>query len=255
MPTCEESQLTDLMKDKLGWEPHVDENGVMETPFSVEQENFHSSKKEFLRERKIVLKAIKDCGDLFSILTSDEKDVDPKYDPKSVSEIKTILDARAKISNRNRPFLDIHNSAELICRNAMQVGLSHCTRLIVKEVLKGLLGRKLELSRQENEYWTAKHRPPNYYARTIALRLAKFYVSQTEKTPTLGTSRDGPHPSTEYGRLLEEVFSILGIEAQIRGPGKWAISELEKSDFQEVMSIGPRGSHAVRGAYPRKDRN
>lgn len=76
------------------------------------------------------------------------------------------------------------------------------------------------------------NRSPNYYARTIALRLARLYAKEMGHRPTLGISREGNFPSTDFGRALEEVFTILNITASFRNAARWAIEQLTDEDMR-----------------------
>lgn len=71
-------------------------------------------------------------------------------------------------------------------------------------------------------------------------------------------------PNTEYARALEQIFEIIGINARVRKPAEWAISQLTEEDLglqentlgslfrdirQEVRSQGILGvaeTHAAR---------
>jgi hypothetical protein len=64
------------------------------------------------------------------------------------------------------------------------------------------------------------------------LRFAKHFAKLRKQKPTFGTSSDGDHPSTDYGRALEEVFEILGIESNVRRAAEWAISQLVDDDWR-----------------------
>ena len=111
---------------------------------------------------------------------------------------------------------------------------------------------------QEELFWSTNHRPPNYYARTIALRLARYYARETQERPTVGTSGDGGHPSTAYTKALEEVFEELGIKATVRLPAKWAVNQITEDDLKPRMlggvlglgTAGPFGGSVSRRGQP-----
>ena len=121
---------------------------------------------------------------------------------------------------------------DMIRKNAVEHGLTLVTLFLLVDLRIQLSKRKQELADQESVYWSSAHRAPNYYARTIALRFAKLVARSTGKYPTIGTSRDGGHPSTDFGRALEEIFELLGIGANFRNPAQWAIRQLTDDDLK-----------------------
>ncbi len=93
-----------------------------------------------------------------------------------------------------------------------------------------------ELKDQEIEFWSVSYRAPKSYARTIALRLARLYALHKRQKPPFGTARDGNHPSTDFGRALEEIFDILNIEATVRNPAEWAIDQLTEDEINPPVN-------------------
>lgn len=55
--------------------------------------------------------------------------------------------------------------------------------------------------------------------------------------PTIGTASDGDHPSTEYGRFLQQLFEVLKIDTGFRLPGEWAIGQLTEADLPKPTKI------------------
>ncbi len=223
-----EDQIIDLMVQKLNWEPPTGTIlGGNKLPFSLVKENIHDSKKKFLEEKEIVENGLMHSLAIVQILASDIKENDPNYDPEIVKHLKLVLDDAAR--NTHRGWV-VKTVKDLVHSNAVQVGICASALDINAKIYGAFYERKLELDRQEKEFWSLNSRAPNYYARTIALRLAKLYASQTGTKPTFGTSRDGPHPSTDYGRLLEQVFGILEINAKPNNPAQWAITQIVDED-------------------------
>ena len=128
---------------------------------------------------------------------------------------------------------------QLIRKNIVEAGLRMDAVGVLLDLQRELTIRRHELKDQEARYWSVKHRPANYHARTIALRLAKLYARETRQKPTIGTSRYGGHPSTDFARALEQVFEALEIKAQPRSPAKWAVDQLTALDtngpFQDMI--------------------
>lgn len=111
------------------------------------------------------------------------------------------------------------------------------TLIIVMDFESAINQRLQDLEAQRGEYWNLSHRAPNHFARIIALRFAKAIARNTGKKPTIGTSRDGKHPSTEFGRALDEVYKLLGIHADFRRAGEWAVKQLTDADLSPGYDV------------------
>ena len=200
-------------------------------PFDTSQPNFHNTKAEFQSEMDFVLKALENVQGLFGMYIACHNEKAILYtESKNVSD---YIDSRARRYANKRP---IENPVELVNDNAIRMGLTLSTLYLLSENRASLLARKQELESQEAIFWSGKGRAPNHYARTIALRFAKLIAQKTGKKPTFGTSRDGAHPSTEFGRALEEIFEVLGIEATVKHPAVWAIKQLTEEDLKPEFS-------------------
>lgn len=195
-------------------------------PFDVDQPNEHNSKREFLLELDAVEKAIKHASALLDVFIeqSDNADVEEMQ-----NRLRNNIDQRARKAIKAATSVNV---ADLVRKNIVEAGLGLMSLLTILDLQSSLIERRKELKDQQLEFWSVSHRPPNYYARTIALRVARLYASKTGEQPTFGTSRDGGHPSTKFGKAVESIFQILGIEADIRGPVEWAISQLTDEDLE-----------------------
>lgn len=195
-------------------------------PFDINRENLHESKSAFKTELAFVRSWLAQFDAMADAL---HRDTSAKTHPDDMHDLVEYLNGCARSSSK---YLEPETPQELATNNVMRVGIVSCI-LMLNEHLKGLLRNRLDqLEEQEGHYWNVGHRPPNYYARTIALRLAKLFARETGKFPTIGTSPDSDAPSTAYGRALEKTFRILSIEQDFRGPGEWAISQLTDSDLE-----------------------
>ncbi len=200
-------------------------------PFDTKKPNLHDSKSEFIVELKLVEEAMHQANELFTLLTN------PYQEDHQLKEVCTTicdyvnLQARSSASQRY-----IESPADLVRRNACEIGLSYSMAHLLQEFLQGIKKRKQELKDQEAEFWSGKSRPPNHYARTIALRFARYVASGTGTKPTVGTSRDGGHPSTDFGRALEEIFQLLDISADFRRAATWAVDQLTDDDLKPVQN-------------------
>ena len=220
-----DEQIKALMKSKFDWAS----TGLLGTmPFDISKPNFHDNKSDFLHEKETIQKIVDHLVQVIEL--SLDLPEETKFEKRQLSaRLEKMIDASAI---ELAPTLKISMASDLARKNVME---TRCfvafVRIAVFHV--GTYRRRLEeLEYQEQQYWDVRGRPPNYYARTISLRFARFFARKTGKMPTFGTSSEGSHPSTEYGRILEEIFRILGIEGGIRGPAKWAISQITDDDLK-----------------------
>jgi hypothetical protein len=203
-------------------------------PFDTSQPNFHNNKREFLLERETLQRLVECLSEIAGLSASKKTD--------SV-ERKEMLDRISQAVQGNKRsllnHLKVDSAQSLALRNLVETDFQSGALKVMRFQRIMFEMRLKELAEQEELYWKVRHRPPNYYARTIALRFAKFYARQKGARPTFGISRDGPHPSTDYGRLLEKIFEILGINGAVRGPATWAIKQITDADLQPLT--GPLG--------------
>ncbi len=197
-------------------------------PFDISRPNIHDNKKEFTKEREAV-KAI--IGHLQGILDNILGDAKEPGDQKL--NLRSGMNAAIELSAYNRIKSKFPRRAdELALHNFAQTGFVRNSLAIMNDMLEFYRERQLELARQEAQFWSVPNRAPNYFPRTIALRFAELYAKRTGKKPTFGTSSAGNHPSTDYGRALEEVFKILGIKANVRKAAEWAMGQLTEDDWR-----------------------
>ena len=193
--------------------------------------NIHDSKAEFQSEMDAVDGAIEHLDEALKLLhprSGDDSDRAPMAE---------ILAGAVDRSARQRfRGLEMETAGDLARKNVVDTGLYMGASLAIVDLVHDLSSRKVELEDQEKAFWSSPNRPPHHYARTIALRLARVYARNKGKKPTFGTSRDGGHPSTEYGRALEEIFELLNIKSNVKTPAKWAIGQLTEEDIKPKVS-------------------
>lgn len=211
---------------RFGVEPKVGLLGVALPPIDVAKPNQHDTKSEFLQEKQAVTLMIDHCRELLFLFIGVEGELPEIAGPRD-SIIKMINAKVRDLHKADHPDTIPRFLRKLVTDN----GVSSVLPYLLFDVWGVLKERKQELADQEAEFWSDRHRPPNHYARTIALRLARLIAKQTGKRPTIGTARDGGHPSTEYGRALEDVFKLLSIRANVRNAGTWAIGQLTEEDL------------------------
>lgn len=201
--------------------------GAAGPPFDVSKPNLHDNKKEFSAEFKDVKDAIKATRGLLGLLAKGFSS--DATDDTHAKALVTYVDEQVRVRYRtNRPA----NITDLIQKNAAEDGHSFVLAMLLFDYNQAMLERQKELRDQELEFWSNNSRPPNHYARTIALRFAREIARETGEKPTVGTSRDGGHPSTDYARALEEIFQLLKIRANVRRAAKWAVGQLTPEDLE-----------------------
>lgn len=211
-------------------------------PFDIDQPTEHASKKEFNAEKRAVHQGIKHLWGYTAAFYSD-KDAPAKAQMRE--RVKLAVDTQAYADAMRRK---ISCEKSMIAKNAMEVGLFSIFQNLLLEQLSALEARLNVLLDEEKEFWSSKSRAPNYYARTIALRIARLYAQGIGERPTYGTARDGGHPSTRYSRAVEDCFQVLGITAGIRGPCEWAVQQIEDKDVtsKSVLKLfGPEFPNAL----------
>lgn len=201
--------------------------GSIGPPFDVSKPNFHDNKQDFSAEMSAVVAGLKNVDGLLELLAAGFRD--GPVDAEVSDRLREYLDANARKESRNQK---METGYEIVRRNSSEIGLTLCMAVQLIDLRRGLRTRKVELMDQEKEFWSGKSRPPNHFARTIALRFARCIASNTQQKPTFGTSRDGGHPSTDFGRALEEIFSLLKIKANVKNAATWAINQLTEADVQ-----------------------
>ncbi|MEB8388507.1 hypothetical protein OO012_14870 [Rhodobacteraceae bacterium KMM 6894] len=202
------------------------------TAFDTTKPNFHDSKAEFLEEKQLVQDGLNNADQLIRFLLSAVGHEDVRND--AAERICAIAADQSRLRLKDTP---IRAASDLVRKNASEVGLPVTSAFVLLDLRAEFYNRLQELEDQEREYWSGSSRPPNHYARTIALRFARFIAGESGQRPTIGTSRDGDHPSTDYGRALEEVFQLLGIRANFKRAGMWAIDQLTDEDLQPPKNM------------------
>ncbi len=194
-------------------------------PFDVSKPKEHDSKAEFLAELTAVESCLENIDALMGTLLAREGD---EGHNAMLERLRPTIDQKARQKVSRQPSNNLH---DMIRKNVADVGAYHISLLIVIDFWRSLRDRQQELKAQEERFWQASHRPPNHYARTIALRLAKLFARETGKKPTYGTSGETGDPSTAYSRALADTFNVLGIQSRVRTPAEWAIDQITDDDL------------------------
>ncbi|SFN73775.1 hypothetical protein SAMN04487859_1089 [Roseovarius lutimaris] len=187
--------------------------------------NIHDSKKDFLKERDAVASIVEHLNLAITELFGSEDDVQHQ---DMADRLQVAIDTGAR---KPQKFDDPEAAHGLALRNIVQTGFYYNSQLVIVRMINVYQERLNELKDQEAEFWSLANRAPNYYARTIALRLARLYALHKRQKPPFGTARDGNHPSTDFGRALEEIFDVLKIKATVRNAAEWAINQLTEDEI------------------------
>ena len=197
-------------------------------PFDVDAPNQHPSKKEFEAEKSAVVDAIKHIAGFLEALAPTIAKENSVQRAVHIQLVGFINSAGRYYASRT----NVETGHDLALKMILNEDLFGISLLAVMKLESALEERLQELHDQEKEFWSSRSRPPNYYARNIAVRLARLYAREKGGKPTVGASRDGGHPSTTYTRALEEVFKVLGIKAAVRRQAQWAVEQLTDNDLK-----------------------
>lgn len=198
----------------------------------ISKPNIHDNKPDFVRERDAVVVMDDHVEALLNFITAGVFADDESSDEMN-RRVTLEIDHWVKQNSRSEEPKWI---ATLIAKNASENGLSVCLSFILARYQGGLRRRQMELADQEREFWSGASRPPNHYARTIGLRLARLYAQEKGEFPTVGVSGDGGHPSTVFTRALQEVFELLEITSNVRNAASWAVAQLSKRDVGQPVN-------------------
>ncbi|MCH2078866.1 MAG: hypothetical protein MK180_18660 [Rhodobacteraceae bacterium] len=215
--------------------------GGQPRPFDIDCPVLHESKAAFEAELAEVEKLKAACQCFKSFLGRYIRD-ENEADQTLAQNVAEALNKHARKRVTREPFDHVISALQGL---ASQQGQTPVTLLIVMDFEEAIDDRLQDLETQRKDYWSLPRRAPNHFARIIALRFAKAIARNTGKKPTIGTSRDGSHPSTEFGRALDEVFKLLEINADFRRAGEWAVKQLTDADLLPM-----RNAFAGLGSYP-----
>ena len=184
----------------------------------------HDSKPEFLDELAFVKRS---AEELFALYQGLVEQGEPSVDKVSGLHVEFLMQAYRE--SRTGP--PLKTALDLAMDNARRVDYWGFTKVFVFDLYLNFSRRLLALEEQKALFWSTQGRPPDHYARTMALRLGKLFTQEKAQLPTIGTASDGDHPSTPFGRHLQELFGILGISTGFRLPGEWAVEQLTEDDL------------------------
>jgi len=235
----QEDQIDEVLDKLIGQSNALSGKGLLGSflpRLDVSRPNIHDDKKEFLKEKNTVEAVVNKLDATFRLLLGAKDDA---AHSDMVVRLRAAIDAGGMKRLRG---MSTESGRELALKNILETGLYYNSQLVILDTLSVYKERLKELKDQEIQFWSVSNRPPNYYARTIAVRLARLYAKEKGQKPTFGISREGNHPSTEFGRSLEQIFLILGIKASVRNAAVWAIDQLTEEDWSPGYNALAMGS-------------
>lgn len=237
MTEIEKIELLNKLADRLFCPTEPTYAGKELPPFDIKRANVHNNKKEFLEELHLVRAMSDHFHGIQTLLMISPDDPDPLREA-TIRRVQVAQDISVRQGLRKRKLRGA-TANDLVIQNFRDTGFSANFVSVISDAAFACKHRLEELEDQERHFWSSPNRPPNHFARTIALRFAKLFARQTGKQPTYGTSSAGGHPSTDFGRALEEVFAILGVRANLRGAAEWAVKQLTEEDWNPKAQAWP----------------
>ncbi|WP_339106677.1 hypothetical protein [Roseovarius rhodophyticola] len=185
-------QVVDRMLERFGLasERYFPQNALAtsqiktrRSPFDITRPNQHETKAEFQHEYKAVKDGIEFCGKLFGCLVAHGDEDERKSALVGLGGILT-----GKIKDR-APIGDLNQSHTLVQKIMADVGGFSSTMVAVLTLRTALSDRLQELENQRDKFWNVPYRAPDYYARAIALRLAKLYAKKPTNCQRMAPQR------------------------------------------------------------------
>ncbi|MEP1575750.1 hypothetical protein [Roseibium album] len=195
-------------------------------PFEINKPTQFDSKQEFQRQYDAVSTCLENLLTFFQAVFPDEENDEAQ---KEYLNLAVAIDV---IMRRSSPRTAPDTCIDLIRRNVVDVGGFNVGLHVMNDLRAAFQERLQELEDQREEFWNLPHRAPDYYARAIALRLARLYAREVGERPTYGTSGETGEPSTGYTRALRDAFKILEIEAREKVYASWAVNQLTDDDLK-----------------------
>ena len=141
----------------------------------------------------------------------------------------------------NATKIPVDSASSLIRRNAASVGGTHAFLWLLIDMEESFSARLKELDEQEERFWNVKHRAPDYFAREIALRLARLFAREIGQKPTVATSGIDGKPSTSFTRALAKTFDVLDVATKPRSAAEWAVNQITEGDLSPPRKPFSRG--------------
>lgn len=191
--------------------------------FSLEPATQHASKSEFEIELATVSALLKKMEDLLALFLD-----------SNVSTKAALEDLRWRIDDVARSKTELQKPVtpwDVPLATSIAASITVATLVSMTTWRANVLARKEELLDQKKLFWSPMGNPPDLYARTIALRFAKYCAGQTGERCTANPGRPKSQMRAPYRRALEEIFEMLGIVTGIKAPAQWALEQITDYDL------------------------
>ena len=219
-------------------------NARLLPPFDINRPNEHETKADFNAELAVVTKSLEHVTCLIETMLFDAKEGDGV-----APEIKKLSGILNRKLRENAAAFEVSSASDLVRHNLAEAGGYTTFLMVLLDMQLALQDRARELEDQKSKFWNLAYRAPDYYARFLALNLARLYCRQVGALPTYGTSGETGEPSTDFCRALKEVYAVLEHDVNEREHARWAVSQLTERDI-ETRQEGLLGS--VFGLTPRE---
>ncbi|WP_143152710.1 hypothetical protein [Marivita hallyeonensis] len=205
-------------------------------PFDINRPNEHETKADFNAELAVVTKSLEQVTSLIDTML-----VNAKQDDGVAPEIQRLSGILNRKLRENAAGLEVSSASDLVRQNLAEAGGYTTFLMVLLDMQLALQDRARELEDQKSKFWNLSYRAPDYFARFLALNLARLYCQQVGAIPTYGTSGETGEPSTDFCRALKEVYAVLDHEVNEREHARWAVSQLTERDV-ETRQEGLLGS-------------
>lgn len=199
-------------------------------PIDIAKPNEHDSKAEFQYEQNAVKACVENLRATVHLLAPNEEVPDQSV---LVDRLRPVIDQKLKNQTSRG---EIEDARSLALKNVADTGGYNTSLFVLLELWTALEARQQELSDQEEKFWNLKHRAPDYYARAIAIRLAKLFAREVGQRPGYGTTAITGDPSTSYSRALKKTFKLLKINAGVRTHGEYAVAQINDDDLKPLVN-------------------
>lgn len=229
-------KLAMLLGRMIGEKPH-DLDEAWAPPFFLHSPTRHQSNPDFNVELAAVSGLVANITSVLKIYT--------EGDDATKIELEAL---RVEIDDAARRQIEPSipsNPIEFAVLTSRSASLTATTLIGLVRWHKQLKKRLDELLEEKQLFWAAAHNHAHPHARALALRLAKFYASETGLRPTRKTRERYSEASTSYALALAELFEIMSIPRDTRAPMVWAINRITDDDLLSFEQIIERAMSPI----------
>tara|TARA_R100000988_G_C3965128_1_gene148388 strand:- start:104 stop:898 length:795 start_codon:yes stop_codon:yes gene_type:complete len=213
-------KLAALLTRMVGSEP-PDPNEPWAPPFLLDRPTMHASRSDFEAELAVASELSKGINSILKLYEDDAR-------LDALGSLRELLDEAARQDYGPTPHSSPNEIVEIVMRHAGVMSTTLIGLTITALELRKRLGA---LEEEKRVLRGGAHKPSDLHARALALRLAKFYASQTGLRPTSRTTDRSRGATTSFALALDELFDLVDIDTGTRSPMGWAIRNIEDDDL------------------------